>query len=192
MGRGDERWARRHHDPRRFRRPFADRGGERAFLGDDRGAAPEQRQSRRSFRQAGRERPRLERAGEAVSRRPCRLRRLLRQCGDRPRQRGLARALLSDHLAAQRRQSGRRRAGSPSRLPHGLPDGARDRALSGPRASPVADADPAGGGRPLRHAARSPARRSTCPSRKATCRAISRRCAPTSAPISRRTGSSRR
>ena len=72
----------------------------------------------------------------------------------RARQRGVARARLSDHLAAQCRQSGRRGAGSPSRLSHGLPDGARDRALSRACASPVADADAAGRGRPLRHAAR--------------------------------------
>lgn len=62
---------------------------------------------RRPFRQTRRERPRVERAGEALPRRPRGVRRLLRQCCHRARQRGLARALLSDHLAAQRRQSGR-------------------------------------------------------------------------------------
>ena len=103
---------------------------------------------------------------------------------------GLARARLPDHLAAQRGQSGRRGAGSPSRLSHGLPDGARDRALSRARPPSVADADAAGRGRALRHAARNRARRSTCRFRRPICPATSRHCATTSAPISRRTRSS--
>ena len=94
------------------------------------------------------------RAGKALSRRPGRLRRLLRRRRHRARQRGLARTVLPDHLAAQRRQSGRRRAGPAPRLSHGLPDSARDRAISGARPSAVADAHPAGRGRALRHAAR--------------------------------------
>src|SRR5208282_2725168 len=77
------------------------------------------------------------RAGKALSRRPGRLRRLLRRRRHRARQRGLARTVLPDHLAAQRRQSGRRRAGPAPRLSHGLPDSARDRAISGARPSPM-------------------------------------------------------
>ncbi len=187
MGRGDERGTRRPRLPKGLRRPFRHRGGQRPFLGDDRRAAQKQFQPRRSFRQARRERPGLERAGETLPRRPRRLRRLLRQRDHRADERSVAWAGLSDHVAAQRRQSGRRGAGSPSRLSHGLPDGARDRALSDPRASPVADADASGRGRPLRHAARTPARRSTCRSRRPTCPAISRRPATTSAHISRPT-----
>ena len=102
-----------HRHPRRVRRPRGDRQGQCAFLGDHRRRALEQCRRRRSFRQAGRERPGLERAREAVPARPCRVCRLLRQCGDRARERSLARPRLSDHLAAQRRQSGRRGAGSP-------------------------------------------------------------------------------
>ena len=107
---------------------------KRSFLGDHRGRAQRQRRRRRSFRQARRQRPHLERAREALPARPGGLRRLLRQCGHRARERGLARPVLPDHLAAQRRQSGRRGPGSASRLSSGLPVGRGDRALSRPRA----------------------------------------------------------
>ena len=62
--------------------------------------------------------------------------------------------VLSDHLAAQRRQSGRRGSGRASRLSSGLPVGAGDRALSRPRPPSLARADAARRDRPLRHAAR--------------------------------------
>ena len=69
MGRGDDRRAGPHRLPQALRRPSADRGGQRPFLGDDRRAAPKQFGARRPFRQARRERPRVERVGKALPRR---------------------------------------------------------------------------------------------------------------------------
>ncbi len=60
MGRGDDRRARNHRLPQDLRRPWADRGRQRPFLGDDRRAAQKQFRPRRPFRQARRERPRVE------------------------------------------------------------------------------------------------------------------------------------
>ena len=175
MGRGaDRRTGHRRHS-QRVRRHERDRRGQRSLLGDHRGRAPQPRRRRRSFRQARRQRPHLECARKAVSARPGRLRRLLRQRGDRARKRSLARPVLSDHLAAQRRQSGRRGSNSASRLPSRLSIGPSDRALSRARPPAVARAHPARRGRPLRHAARDRVPRSTCRSRKATCPATSRR-----------------
>ena len=62
--------------------------------------------------------------------------------------------VLSDHFAAQRRQSRRRGASRPSRLSSRLPVGGGDRALSRPRPPSLAGVDAARSGRPLRHAAR--------------------------------------
>ena len=62
--------------------------------------------------------------------------------------------VLSDHFAAQCRQSGRRGSGRAPRLSSRLPVGGGDRALSRPRPSSLAGADAARRGRPLRHADR--------------------------------------
>ena len=98
-----------------------------AFLGDHRRGALEQRRRRRPFRQARRQLPHLERAREAVPARPGGICDILWQRGHCARERGLARPGLSDHFAAQRRQSGRRGAGRASRLPSRLPVSSGDR-----------------------------------------------------------------
>ena len=102
-----------------------------SFLRHDRGAARQQRQRRRSFRQARRQRPHLERAGKALPARSAAVRALLRQRSGRAGVRSVARPLLSDHLADQRRQSRRRGAVAASRLSS---SGSRRRRCS--RASP--------------------------------------------------------
>ena len=61
---------------------------------------------------------------------------------------------LSDHFAAQRRQSGRRGSGRAPRLSSRLPVGGGDRALSRPRPASLARADAARRDRALRHAGR--------------------------------------
>ena len=138
----------------RIRRSGRGRCGERPVLRHDRGAARQQRQRRRSFRQARRQRSHLERAGKALPARPAAVRPLLRQRGGRADQRGLARAQLSDHFPDQRGQSRRRRAVPASRLSYGLPDRRSARTL--PRACPsaVAGLDAAGRSRPLQYAGR--------------------------------------
>ena len=154
MGRRLYRRPRHHRHPQRVPGPFRDRSVQRALLGDHRGRAREQCRRRRSFRQARRQRPHLERAREAVPARPCGLRFLLWQRNHRARERGLARAVLSGHVAAQRRQSGRRGSGRAPRLSSRLPVGGDDRALSRPRSASLAGADAARGDRALRHADR--------------------------------------
>ena len=96
----------------------------------------------------------LERAREAVPARSYGVRFLLRQRDHRAGQRGVARAVLSDHLATQRREPGRRGAGRAPRLSSRLPVSGGDRALSRPRPASLAGADAARRDRPLRHADR--------------------------------------
>ena len=112
------------------------------------------RRRRRSFRQAGRQRPHLERPGKALPARPRSFRGLLRQRHHRAGLRSLARPVLPDHLAAQLGQPGRRGAIGASRLSSRVPDAGGDRALSGACPPALAGADAAGRRRPLRHAAR--------------------------------------
>ena len=61
---------------------------------------------------------------------------------------------LPDHVAGQRRQPGRRRPGSPPRLPPRVPVRRGRRAVPGPRPPVVGRAHAAGRGRPHRHAGR--------------------------------------
>ena len=103
---------------------------------------------------------------------------------DRARERSLARPVLSDHFAAQRRQSGRRGAGRPSRLSSRLPVGGGDRALI-PRTSTVSRRCSRCKERsPIATCRSRPDRRSICRSRRATFRAIWRRAARSFATIS--------
>ena len=141
-----------------FQGAFADHGRRRprhaAFeeiIAAERAAG---RWSQRPLRQGRRQRPDLERAGEARRARPGDVRRLLRQ---RPAGAGLhrlARPGLPGDLAGQRRPARRPGPGPAPRLPPGLPV-QRDRGpLPGPRAPALPRADAAGCGRALRHAGR--------------------------------------
>ena len=126
----------------------------RCLLRHHRRAASREQVQRRSFRQARRQRPRLERAGKTL---PSRAEAFARYYANEAIAmvcRGLAGDRLSDHLAGQLRQSRRRGAVGASRLSHGLPVRRGDRGLPRPRPPAFAGADLAGRGRALRHAGR--------------------------------------
>ncbi len=118
----------------------------------DRRAAGRRRDRGRPLRRSGRQRPGVERAGEDSPVRPGGVRRLLRQRGAGAAGHGLAGPRLPGHLAGQRGQPGRRRAGRAPGLPPGLPGRRGGRRLPRARAPPLARAHPPGRGRPLRHA----------------------------------------
>ena len=102
-----------------FAPDVVDRASERV-LRHHRGAARGGLRGGRPLRQAGRQRPHLERRAEARAARPRGVRRVLRQRHARRGLAGLARPALSGHLAGQRRQSRWQAAGSAPRLPPGL------------------------------------------------------------------------
>ena len=97
-------------DGARLPRRIGRRPGDSGVRRDDRRAARRRHRGRGPFRQAGRERPGVERAGEAGPARAGGVRRLLRQRHPRARVHGLARARLPGDLAGQRGQSRGRRA----------------------------------------------------------------------------------
>ena len=190
--RGDGRRSRARRARRRLPRPVDRRSGDRCVRGDHRRPARGRTGRRRPLRQAGRQRPGLERAREARAARPRRVRRLLRQRDHRARVVGVARPELPDHIAGQRRQPGWRRPGSPSRLPPRVPV-RRDRAR---RSRPTLT----GCRRCSRCRARSPTttcrsravRRCTCRTRRSTSSATSPGADPTSPSTSPSTTSSSR
>ena len=93
--------------PGRLRRPDRGRPGDGCFDAMIADRARRRGDRRRPLRQARRQRPGLERAGEARRARPRHVRRLLRQRHPRAGLARLARPRLPGHLAGQRRPPGR-------------------------------------------------------------------------------------
>ena len=120
-GPGPDRRARGRGVPRRVPRPRGRRPGHRGVRRADRRAARRRRGRRRPLRHARRQRPGVERAGEARGARAGGVRRLLRQRHAGAGRDGLARPRLPGDLAGQRGQPGRRGADRAPRLPPGVP-----------------------------------------------------------------------